>query len=138
MNHIMACVQQNSPELLEKPQKKQKNKTETVAPVEEKKNKPIDDIEEDWEPDDEEIEEFAVWLGMDKDKDKHLFHIARDCMKTPCPPPWKRWQTPDGVIFYYNESTRESNWNHPNDEIYKQKFREAKAYADEVCGPRKF
>ena len=78
MNHIMACVERNNPELLEKPKKKQKDKTETVAPVEEKKNKPIDDIEEDWEPDDEEIEEFAVWLGMDKDKDKDLFYIAKE------------------------------------------------------------
>ena len=76
----------------EKEKQKEKEKTETVAPVEEKQNKLIDDIESDYEPDDEEIEEFAVWLGMDKDKDKDLFYLARDCMKAKCPPEWSRGQ----------------------------------------------
>ena len=38
------------------------------------------------------ITRYAVWLGMDKDKDKDLFYLARDCMKAKCPPEWSRGQ----------------------------------------------
>ena len=36
-----------------------------------------DDIPDDFEPSEEEIHEYAKWLGMDLVKDQHLLWIAR-------------------------------------------------------------
>ena len=36
-----------------------------------------DDIPEDFEPSEEEIHEYAKWLGMDLSTDQHLLWIAR-------------------------------------------------------------
>ena len=53
-------------------------------------------IDENWEPTFEEIQEYAVWLGMNKDKDKDLFYIAKEGLKAPLPPPWKPCKTAEG------------------------------------------
>ena len=86
--------------------------------------------DEDWEPTPSEIEEYAVWLGMDKDTDKDLFHIAKEGMKAPVVPPWKRCKTPKGDVLYFNFSTGESMWDHPYDELFRTRFKKAKASRD--------
>ena len=40
-----------------------------------------------------EILEYAKWLGMDEDEDKHLFWIAREALKCPLPENWKPCKT---------------------------------------------
>ena len=41
-----------------------------------------------------EIEEYAEWLGMDLDRDKSLFWIAREGIKAQLPPSWKPCKAP--------------------------------------------
>jgi hypothetical protein len=84
-------------------------------------------IEEDWEPCFEEVQEYAVWLGMDKETDRDLFYIAKEGLKAPLPPPWKPCKTSEGEIFYFNFSTGESAWDHPCDDFYRKQYEEAKA-----------
>lgn len=40
-----------------------------------------EEIDPNYEPTDDEVEEYAKWLGMDLVKDKDLFWIAREGLK---------------------------------------------------------
>merc|ERR1711904_178755 len=81
--------------------------------------------DENYEPTEEEIQQYAEWLGMDLEADKDLMWIAKECLKAPLPRPWKPCEAGDGEIFYFNFETCQSMWDPPCDEHYK------KVYADE-------
>jgi centrosomal protein CEP164 len=61
-----------------------------------------EELDEDYEPTLEEIEEYAKYLGMDMKDDRHLFYIAKEGLKAPLPDPWKPCRSPDGNIYYFN------------------------------------
>ncbi|KAI8912687.1 hypothetical protein EDD86DRAFT_175889, partial [Gorgonomyces haynaldii] len=48
-----------------------------------------DRYDADYEPSDQEIKEYAQFLGMDIEKEQELFWIARDSLKAPLPKDWK-------------------------------------------------
>ena len=53
-----------------------------------------EEMDENYEPTEQEILEYAEWLGMDlKGKDKDLEWIAKEGLKAPLPAPWKPCQT---------------------------------------------
>lgn len=64
-----------------------------------------EELDEDYEPNEEEIVEYAKYLGMDMHHDKDLFYIAKEGLKAPLPGPWKPCKSPDGEIYYYNFET---------------------------------
>ncbi|KAJ1637316.1 hypothetical protein T492DRAFT_586798, partial [Pavlovales sp. CCMP2436] len=84
-----------------------------------------EDIDENYEPTEDEIIEYAKWLGMDLEKDKQLFWIATEGLKAPLPEHWKPCKTAEGDIYYFNFTSGESVWDHPCDDYYK------KLYGDE-------
>jgi hypothetical protein len=86
-----------------------------------------EEIDENYEPTTDEIEEYAQWLGMDLDQDRDLFYIAKEGLKAPLPEPWKPCKTKEGEIYYFNFENGESVWEHPCDEYYRKMFEEAKA-----------
>lgn len=83
--------------------------------------------EDDYEPTEEEIQEYAQALGFVLPDDNDLLYIAREGLKAPLPPDWRVASTADGDIYYYHKDKREPTWDHPMDEFYKQKFEEEKA-----------
>ena len=85
-----------------------------------------EDIDEDYEPTDAEIDEYAQWLGL-TDDDVDLHWIAREGLKAPLPDHWKPCKTSEGEIYYFNFSTGESVWDHPCDEYYRNLYEEEKA-----------
>merc|ERR1712060_364607 len=89
-----------------------------------------EEMDENYEPTAQEIEEYAEWLGMDSEKDKDLLWIAKEGLKAPLPNPWKPCQTGDGEIFYFNFESGESVWDHPCDEHYRKVFDEEKKRRD--------
>ncbi|KAJ3025568.1 UNVERIFIED_CONTAM: hypothetical protein HDU68_006995 [Siphonaria sp. JEL0065] len=92
-------------------------------------------FDENYEPTDDEVLEYARFLGMDEENDKHLFWIARESLKAPLPKDWKPCQSDDGNIYYFNFSTGESIWDHPCDEHYRQLYeREKKKSSGGVGG----
>lgn len=117
----------------EQPQEEpDEEETAEEVPAVEPKAKPKIQILEDttdpsYEPTSAEIEEYAVWLGMDLESDKHLFWIARSGLKAPCKDPWKPCKTEEGDLFYFNFSTGESIWDHPADIYYKTMYQKQKA-----------
>ncbi|EAS03742.2 WW domain protein (macronuclear) [Tetrahymena thermophila SB210] len=81
---------------------------------------------ENYEPTEEEIFEYASYLGMDLENEKELLWIARNGLKAPLPQGWKPCQTQDEEIYYFNFDTGESRWDHPCDEQFRKLYLEEK------------
>lgn len=78
-------------------------------------------------PSQQEIKEYAQWLGADIETDQDLFYIAREALMSDLPKEWKMYQKNDGGDpFFFNTKTGESIWDHPLDDYYKELFREEK------------
>ncbi|CAG9320180.1 unnamed protein product [Blepharisma stoltei] len=85
-----------------------------------------EEIDENYEPTEEEIIEYGIWLGLTLPDDEDLLYIAREGLKAPLPQQWKPCKTREGDIYYFNFETGQSEWEHPCDGHYKQLVREAK------------
>jgi hypothetical protein len=88
---------------------------------------PDEEMNINYEPCDEEIQEYAEYLGIDLEEDKDLLYIARDGLRAPLPEPWKACRTQEGEIYYYNTDTSLSRWEHPLDEFYRKQYQTLKA-----------
>lgn len=86
-----------------------------------------EEIPADYEPTEQEIDEYAAWLGMDLESERHLFWIARQALKAPCPAPWKPCLTEDNEVFYFNFQTGDSVWDHPVDVHSKKLYLDQRA-----------
>ncbi|KAL9655096.1 hypothetical protein ABK040_008877 [Willaertia magna] len=78
------------------------------------------------EPTEEDVIQYAKWLGLDPVEDSDLMHIALEGIKAPLPEGWRPCQTEEGQLFYFNFNTGDSIWDHPMDAYYKQKAKEEK------------
>ncbi|XP_028400328.1 centrosomal protein of 164 kDa-like [Dendronephthya gigantea] len=76
--------------------------------------------DEDFQPSEEEILEYARAIDIDPEKEKELLWIAKEGIVAPLPPDWKPCQDPNGEIYYFNFATGESIWDHPCDEYYRR------------------
>ena len=85
-----------------------------------------EDIDPDYEPTPEEIQEYAEWLGMKSPEDDDLRWIAREALKAPLPEHRKPCKTNDGEIYYFNFASGESVFDHPCDVYYKKLYEEEK------------
>ncbi|CAF3553130.1 unnamed protein product [Rotaria sordida] len=81
-------------------------------------------FDENYEPTQEEIREYAIYIGIEPDKEPHLFWLAREGIMKPLPPGWKPCQEENGELYYFNFDTGKSSWDHPCDEIYKSRVLE--------------
>ncbi len=86
-----------------------------------------EEIEEGYEPSQEDIFEYAKFLGMELPRDQRYIYLAKEGLKAPLPEPWKPYKNSKGEISYINVKTREFVTEHPCDLIYKQKFGELRA-----------
>lgn len=100
---------------------------DVIAPKEDYGKIEILEYQSNYEPTDDEVMEYAVWLGMNLEDDKDLIWIATAGLKEPCPAPWKPCQTEAGAIFFFNFSTGESIWDHPRDQHFRDLLNEEKA-----------
>jgi centrosomal protein CEP164 len=85
-----------------------------------------EEIDPNYAPSQEEIREYATWLGMDVVVDADLLWVARDGLVEPLPSEWKPCKSPDGDIYYFNFTNGDSVWDHPCDERFKALYREEK------------
>ncbi|KAG0572544.1 hypothetical protein KC19_VG104200 [Ceratodon purpureus] len=77
-----------------------------------------EEIDDKFEPSEEELMEYVRWLGMSLPEDQDLVWIAREGLKAPLPAYWKPW-TDDDEIYYFNFMSGDSVWEHPCDEYYR-------------------
>merc|ERR1740117_1182708 len=90
---------------------------------------------EEFEPTDEEVRNYAEWLGMDPQTDKDLMYLAKEGLKAPLTDGWKPCQNSEGEIFYFNFESGESSWDHPADETYRH-IAQAKKVEKSRGGPK--
>jgi hypothetical protein len=81
-------------------------------------NAPVDTA-----PTEEEIAEYAVFLGMDPDADQSLFYIAAWALTAPLPDGWSEHVDADGNEYFFHERTGVSTYAHPLDELYRSYWR---------------
>jgi len=72
-------------------------------------------------PQEQEIEEYARFLGMDVDSslDRDLFWIAKKGLMEPVPEPWQALKDSNDNIIYYNTVSKQRTHQHPCDERYR-------------------
>lgn len=112
---------------------------ETVSPSPTRLKPPGDsiilkeEIDPNYVPSEDEINEYATWLGMDVAQDASLLWIAREGLKAPLPENWKPCKTTDtDEIYYFNFSSGDSTWDHPCDDYYRTLYEsERKKRAEE-------
>ncbi|KAH8608781.1 WW domain [Trypanosoma vivax] len=92
------------------------------------------DIDDAYEPTQDEIAEYAEWMGMKLPEDNEFLYIAREGLKAPLPQYWRPCRTNDDEIYYFNFKTGESTWSHPMDDYYREKFRKVKAEKENLGG----
>ncbi|KAL0224949.1 hypothetical protein RCL1_002861 [Eukaryota sp. TZLM3-RCL] len=73
----------------------------------------------------DEILAYAKFLGMDLEEDKDLLWIAEEGLSAPLPAGWTSYEH-DDAVYYYNTATKESVWEHPLDDFYKEKYQKEK------------
>lgn len=79
------------------------------------------------EPTDDEVDEYAEWLGMDPEADAPLLWIACEGLRAPLPPAWRLCMTAEQLQFFFNFETGESQWEHPVDQQQRAKYQRLKA-----------
>ncbi|XP_056013456.1 LOW QUALITY PROTEIN: trichohyalin-like [Ostrea edulis] len=95
-----------------------------------------EDYDENYQPSEEEIYEYAQIIGIDPKTEPHLIYIAREGISAPLPDHWRPCQDPKGDIYYFNFASGESIWDHPCDEFYrKMVMEERKKLAVNRGGP---
>eukprot|EP00930_Biecheleria_cincta_P075648 TRINITY_DN62826_c0_g1_i1.p1 TRINITY_DN62826_c0_g1~~TRINITY_DN62826_c0_g1_i1.p1 ORF type:complete len:620 (+),score=132.05 TRINITY_DN62826_c0_g1_i1:39-1898(+) len=75
-------------------------------------------------PTDEEVLEYAEYLGINPQDEPHLMWIAKEGVTAPVPHPWKACTENGDDVFYFNFESGESLWDHPSDEIYRNMVEE--------------
>lgn len=88
----------------------------------------LSDVVYEDDPPEDEVENYAQYLGMKLPEDNAYLWIAKEALQTPLPPEWKAYQKKDdsGQPFYFNSKTGESIWEHPLDESFRKKYQEEK------------
>ncbi|KAH9557252.1 hypothetical protein CY35_07G075800 [Sphagnum magellanicum] len=83
-----------------------------------------EEIDVNYEPTEEELLEYATWLGMNLPEESELLWVAREGLKAPLPEHWKPCRSEDDEIYYFNFQSGESVWEHPCDDYYRKLFTE--------------
>ena len=86
----------------------------------------LEEVEENYEPVEDEVLEYATYLGINLKEDPELIWIAKEGLRTSVPEPWKPCRTPKGTIYYFNFETGESSWEHPFDKEYRKLYKSEK------------
>lgn len=91
-------------------------------------------------PTEEEVNEYAEFLGVDPKEEAHLMWIAREGVVAPVPAPWKACTENGDDVFYFNFETGDSVWDHPSDEKYRllvEEYRNKPANGSPPASPNK-
>jgi len=73
------------------------------------------------------VMEHAASLGMDPAVDGAFLWIAEKSLQESLPMNWVQLNTDEGDVYFYNQFTGESSWEHPKDEYYRNLFLDKKA-----------
>ncbi|GCB62919.1 hypothetical protein scyTo_0000083 [Scyliorhinus torazame] len=78
-----------------------------------------EDYDENYIPNEQEIQEYAREIGIDPENEPELMWLAREGIVAPLPQEWKPCQDITGDVYYFNFVSGQSTWDHPCDEQYR-------------------
>ena len=84
----------------------------------------MSEVDADQELLDQAAKEHARYLGIDPVKHEKFMWIARESMMAPPPEGWQMTKTEDGTPFFHHTESGRSQWEHPEDEKYRQMFQD--------------
>ncbi|XP_013173081.1 PREDICTED: centrosomal protein of 164 kDa isoform X1 [Papilio xuthus] len=93
-------------------------------------------FDESSQPSADEISEYAQQLGIDPESESHLLPLAREGLMQALPPPWKAYFDEKlQTHYYYNEDTKNTQWEHPLDTVYRELVKKARdaSMHDDTC-----
>lgn len=61
-----------------------------------------EELDDNYNPTQDEIEEYARFLGMEIGEDEAFYYIAKEGLKAPLPGSWKPCKSPGQTVYYYN------------------------------------
>ncbi|CAE7850573.1 CEP164 [Symbiodinium necroappetens] len=62
---------------------------------------------------------YAKSLGVELEKDVDLVWVAREAFEAPLPASWSEHLDQERRIYFFNQVTQQSSWNHPMDEVFR-------------------
>ncbi|XP_017066793.1 centrosomal protein of 164 kDa [Drosophila eugracilis] len=78
-------------------------------------------------PSSEEINEYASLIGIEPQREQHLLYLAKEGLMAALPSDWKICYSEEkNGHYYYNTRTKESQWDHPLDAIYRNLVNQAR------------
>ncbi|CAH0386194.1 unnamed protein product [Bemisia tabaci] len=96
-------------------------------------------------PSEEEIKEYALKIGINLEDEPHLLPLAIDGLTRPLPTHWQPcYHVETKNWYYFNFKTKETIWEHPYDELYRNVVLKARYLAEnneedtsllELCKP---
>lgn len=81
----------------------------------------------------------AKFIGIDPVEDAGYMWLAKEAFEAELPKGWVSGEGEGeyaGLLYYYNEETGKSTWDHPLDDYYRQKFRDLKREGKGKVEPR--
>ena len=84
---------------------------------------------------------FAHHLGIDIDAEEQLMFIAKEALQN-MPEGWELGVSPEGdenagIPYFFKIESGESVWEHPNDEMYKERVKEERIKRAAAAAERK-
>lgn len=67
-----------------------------------------------------DLAEYARSLGVDPDRDEDLLWVVQEAFDAPLPGSWAEYTDESGRVFYFNEASSQSTWEHPMDRVYRE------------------
>ncbi|XP_016995264.2 centrosomal protein of 164 kDa [Drosophila takahashii] len=78
-------------------------------------------------PSSEEINEYASLIGIEPQREQHLLYLAKEGLMAALPLDWKICYSEEkNGHYYHNTRTKESQWDHPLDAIYRDLVNQAR------------
>eukprot|EP00930_Biecheleria_cincta_P100402 TRINITY_DN92040_c0_g1_i1.p1 TRINITY_DN92040_c0_g1~~TRINITY_DN92040_c0_g1_i1.p1 ORF type:complete len:312 (-),score=45.98 TRINITY_DN92040_c0_g1_i1:61-996(-) len=97
-------------------------------------------LDTDGQHDEADIQQYGQTLGVDMEQHGDLLWAVQEAFNAPLPLSWTEHTDDEGRVYFYNESSGQSTWEHPMDSVYRellsivQRAREADmAASEEAC-----
>lgn len=71
-------------------------------------------------PDVADLYEYCLSLGVDADQDEDLLWVVHEAFNAPLPGNVAEYTNEEGRVYYFNEVTGQSSWEHPLDQVYRE------------------
>jgi len=71
-------------------------------------------------PDVADLYEYCLSLGIDADQDEDLLWVVHEAFNAPLPGNAAEYTNEEGRVYYFNEVTGQSSWEHPLDQVYRE------------------